>query len=70
MRALVTLVNDFHGTSVNVRAEVMCHGVHCEIALTDSQWSRVNRKLCGMSDCACGGLRGRQEFDGKKLIAN
>lgn len=69
----VTLRNDLHGTAAVVRAEVLDHGTHCEVSLTQSQMDRAARKLCGIADCKCrgaAGTHGRQEIFGKKLIVN
>ena len=67
-----TIRNDFHGSSVNVRCEGVSHYPgECTIYLSKSQIKRVNRALCGMSDCQCGSIRGQQETnDGKRLIVD
>lgn len=70
MKSILELNNDFHNTSVKVRAEVLNHGTHCETSLTCFQKQRTRNKLCGISGCKCGGLRGPQRFRGKKLIVN
>jgi len=57
----ITLRNEFHGSAVNVRV----HSV--PVTLTASQTKRVYRELCGMRDCTCGGLRGIQQGDGKRI---
>jgi len=49
-----TLTNDFHNSSVTVN--VPANGL-----LSVGQTKRVYRELCGISDCQCGGIRGRQE---------
>jgi hypothetical protein len=36
---------------INIGPELVC-----EVKLTDNQVKRANRKLCGMSDCHCGGI--------------
>lgn len=59
-----TLVNDFHGTSVNVR----CAGVQhiwneVEITLSENQTKRAKKALCGIAGCTCSnaaGMRGAQ----------
>jgi hypothetical protein len=69
----VKLTNDFHGTATTVRVAVLDFGMHQEITLTRPQMIRAERKLCGVAGCTCGmvaGIRGRQEFGGKKLIVN
>jgi len=53
---MITLTNNYHNTSVNLRASVGDY-------LTQSQISRARRELCGMSDCECCsslGTRGQQ----------
>ena len=52
---LVTLTNDFHGTSATV--QVAPAGQQ----LSASQQRRVEKALCGMDDCLCGTLRGPQD---------
>ena len=64
----MTIKNDFHNTSVVVVGELVDYATHWETTLSDSQMKRVKRVLCGMRDCTCGGIRGRQEYLGKKLI--
>lgn len=65
------LRNDFHGTEAVV---VVKDGIVFNPSL-----KRARAKLCGMSDCQCGGIRGVQDvvidsrwFNGKEylLIAN
>ena len=73
MKSNVRLTNDFHNTHTTVRATVLDHGMHTEISLTKRQMSRAQRALCGIDGCTCGGpagIRGRQDFLGKKLIVN
>jgi len=48
---VVTLVNDFHGTSTAVRPSPL--GV-----ISPRAAARAARKLCGVRDCCCGGVRG------------
>jgi len=53
---MITLTNNYHNTSVSLRADVGDY-------LTQSQISRARRELCGMSDCECSssiGTRGHQ----------
>jgi len=52
---MITLKNNFHGTSVNLRPR---NG-----RLSPAQMRRARRELCGLSDCQCGGIRGPQEFE-------
>ena len=55
---MITLRNDFHNTSVNVRADVGDY-------LTDGQAARIARKLCPSTQhCSCGDelkMRGPQD---------
>jgi len=55
---MITLTNDFHNTSVRLRANIGDH-------LSDSQIKRAARVLCPVSDCCCGqnelNTRGRQD---------
>ena len=51
----ITLTNDFHNTEAVVRSSPSQHGVG---SLTADQLRRAVRKLCGISDCMCGGVRG------------
>lgn len=50
----VTLRNDFHGSTATVRPDAAGR-VSARAA------KAALRKLCGMSDCECGGIRGRQD---------
>ena len=52
---MITLKNNFHGTSVNLRPR---NG-----RLSPAQMRRARRELCGLSDCQCGGIRGSQEYE-------
>jgi len=52
---MITLKNNFHGTSVNLRPR---NG-----RLSPAQMRRARRELCGLSDCKCGSIRGPQEFE-------
>ena len=44
-----TIRSKFHPTSINIVSEV-------DTALSESQVKRIDRALCGMSDCSCGGI--------------
>lgn len=55
MSKQITLSNDFHNTSAYVRAEVDTYG---RLILNLAQYQRAMQRLCGMSGCACGGVRG------------
>ncbi len=68
--AIITLANDFHGSSVRVRVD------HTGL-ITPRQYRRADKALCGMSDCCCGGIHrdcsvepatGRPERDGYRLL--
>ena len=53
---MITLTNDFHGTSCRVNTEVV-------LVLSPTQRKRAWRKLCGMRECSCSdgtGTRGIQ----------
>ena len=52
VRAIAT--NDFHNTSVAFLAPVDGG------TLSKATTKRIFRTLCGMSDCCCGGIRGKQ----------
>ena len=75
--ALVTLRNDFHNTSVNIRCRVLSHVTTADVATAypnASQIKRAKKALCGVSGCCCSnaaGIRGKQETNyGKKLEVN
>lgn len=68
MKSIVELTNNFHNTSARVRTQVFDRWDHVVILLTDRQSHRVWKKLCGMNNCTCGGVRGKQEFYGKRLF--
>ena len=59
-----TLINNFHNTSVNVRAEGIQHiWSEIEISLTKNQIKRTKKALCGVAGCTCSnaaGIRGNQ----------
>ena len=55
---LITLKNDFHRTEVRVRVQ---GGSPWKLTLRQSQ--RVDRELCGMTECRCGGVRGHQDVE-------
>jgi len=52
---MITLKNNFHGTSVNLRPR---NG-----RLSPAQMRRARKVLCGLSECKCGGIRGPQEYE-------
>jgi hypothetical protein len=70
----VTLTNDFHNTSVNLRCEVLSH-IHSEATIypTAGQIAKAKKALCGIDGCTCSndaGIRGRQEHNGKRMIVD
>jgi hypothetical protein len=52
----ITVKNDFHRTAANIRAEKSESGT----LLTRATVARVRRKLCGISECTCGGVLGQR----------
>jgi hypothetical protein len=75
MKVKVELTNDFHNTAAFVLAEVeICEfedgDMRKRITLTSSQYTRVKKKLCGLSNCTCGGLRGAQSYLGVPLYVD
>ena len=58
---IVTLRNDFHNTSVDVRVPCVPY------TLSAGQWSRVRQELCGMRGCLCGVLRGDQDIAARQI---
>ena len=55
---MITLTNDFHNSSVNVRAQLGTD-------LSERQVRRIRRVLCGIEDCTCSartGVRGEQQY--------
>lgn len=67
-----TIRNDFHNSEVRIRCEGVSH-IHgeCTIRPNRRQLQRIRRELCGIADCTCGGMRGRQRTDdGKSLIVD
>jgi len=54
-RTKLTLTNDFHNTEANVLAEMLPSG---NLSINIGQIKSAFRKLCGMSDCMCGDIRG------------
>ena len=66
---IITLRNDFHNTSVNIRCRVVEYDTF--IAYPNArQIKRAKAVLCGVSGCCCSrddGTRGTQDIHGKKL---
>lgn len=54
-KATLTLKNDFHNTSMNVR--VFFKAGSDQLFITKSQLSRIESTLCGHKDCSCGKIR-------------
>ena len=60
---MITIKNDYHDTTITLRANI-------GDTLTPSRVRRIQRLLCGIDDCKCGGVageRGRQ--DGFEIVA-
>jgi len=73
--ALITLTNDFHHSSVNLRCEVLSRIHNVATAYPNAaQIKRAKKALCGVDGCCCSnaaGIRGRQETScGKQLGVN
>jgi hypothetical protein len=74
MPKLVTLTNDFHNSSVQLRLHVLQH-IHgqCTVYPSKSQIARAKRVLCGTPGCTCSndvGTRGKQTIDGLPLVVD
>lgn len=54
-RLKITLVNNFHNTSCNAIINIDNKGY---FRFTESQNRRIEKTLCGLSDCQCGTIRG------------
>ena len=52
---MITLTNDWHDTSTQIRAKVGDR-------LNGTQVKRIERRLCPYSDCVCQPIRGNQEY--------
>ena len=68
--ALITLTNDFHTSSVNIRCRVVDSYGTFTAYPNASQIKRAKKALCGVSGCCCSrddGTRGKQDIDGKTL---
>ena len=50
----ITLKNNFHNTTARIR--VSGETRYGTVEVSASQWARVERKTCGMSDCCCKGV--------------
>ena len=70
--SIYTLENDFHGSSVRVRAAGLSRSHNdIEVPLSPRQAARARRVLCGIEACTCAdtpaGTRGVQTHDGKRV---
>ena len=67
----VTLKNDYHNTEVTIRCEVLSH-IYGEVTITPTvrQIERARKELCGSLNCECGGIRGPQDHNGKRLVVD
>jgi len=71
MAKLVTLKNDFHGSSVTLRLDIEGDEQYLTALLSPHQTRKARRSLCPSKDCrcaqSCAGTRGTQTVDGKPL---
>lgn len=59
---VIEFSNDFHNTSSSARAKPIRFNSGRECwRIRERVMRRVERDLCGVENCSCGGLRGRQE---------
>jgi hypothetical protein len=49
----ITIENKFHNTEINVRVPLSSFDNFGDVTLTKSQSKRVEKALCGISDCCC-----------------
>lgn len=56
---LVILKNSFHNTEGKVRVTHITDG---EIKLSESQFNRLNKKLCGIEGCICSGISNNYSY--------
>ena len=54
---IITLTNEFHNSAASVRVPA-ADAATGRVIITASQAKRAAKKLCGMMDCTCGGIRG------------
>ena len=70
----IEIKNNFHNTTARLRvsdlriAPELRDGNEYFCTITESQLRRAVRKLCGMKDCTCGGVRGPQKHNGVYLV--
>jgi hypothetical protein len=70
----VTLVNDFHNTTVTLMCETLSH-IWNEVTIypSEAQIRRAKKTLCGIDGCTCSsdaGCRGPQKHNGKRLVVD
>ena len=53
INGMITIRNDFHNTETKTK---VIDGI-----ISESKLKRVEKTLCGMSDCTCGSIRGTQD---------
>lgn len=58
----ITFTNNFHNTKCTVNYKPG------QTVLSRSQMRRIENKLCGISDCCCGTVRGSQDVEWDKTI--
>ena len=69
--ARVTLRNDFHNSSVVMMLEPKSGVQNTTVVYPSAeQFKKAKNALCGTDGCTCGGIRGPQNHDGKKLIVD
>lgn len=56
-----TIRSKFHPTSINIVAEL-------DTLLSDSQVRRIDKALCGMRDCTCGGINWAEVYGDYQLV--
>ena len=62
----VLVANEFHGTTATMT-------VNNQGGVSSEEYDRTARHLCGMSDCACGGLHANMDgtvcdADGRRYV--
>jgi len=67
----ITLRNEFHGgREAVVIAKKLSAGGRC-YAVSARAWAAAQRKLCGVTDCRCGGMVGnKSDFGGLHFIGD
>jgi len=60
--ATITLTNSFHNTEANVRPVLITEGRFAgKYKISKATAKRLQRTLCGVSGCTCGGEFGQRE---------